>query len=889
MLFFKKRSFSLYKASDPSGNVILLVILFILICLFPGCSVKGLLLSPFKFIFFIIKLAGIPFIIYLVIRMMLVKWSSHFMKKKSAGVTDEAITDNKELINSSTEINFREFSETEDISISKEQGINLLHALNTGQQTWVIFKKSVGFFLIGTVIIFFLSKPLFGEFKFASPIFMLLSALIMYLFVKLRVKATRRISLKLSIMNYSILSLLYSYDVFVFLDMREDANGILWLFMILPVSLVVYLVYGFSKIKKQLSQTNNQQLLILRVFGSDQNTAFLFREISRTWRFLGSFVTIADPSYIRYQYSISSRENRRVFFNLFLLYFFLLIPSFALVDYYLIGYFPTWFIIFWVNLSTLQVIFIIGLLIMLLVLPVFLISISRITVKRFIRSIPLLNKKIDSIRTNIRSISATYKNFTLYCFDNVWKKAVQQILPVSKAVLMDLRGFTPGRRGCKYEIGLLIDSYPINKIVFLADEGPSIEAIKEIVKEQWKMMSAGSPNKNIHNPELKIYFVREEDKADINRIIALLTMGLEDTGNLSPIDQNTTDKNSFVNSLKMAIGRLATGISLTSDSMVIKKQHTYIKKAMNRVGFFEKWDLKLARPSVAKIFIPLLGIFLFVSFVLEIMPFFKAFSKYKNPGKIEAVQMKRSTIYPAAVPDSVMINITITDTSNHNLTMGSDKYKTALSWQLEIMGGKPGRAFRYDNAKIISEAENGRSLANYDKRDLNLDDKFPMGTKANSGLVLAATTITNENVKGKIIIDNQTLFHSGVEPIKRIKGTMDLYFILPEQKLIVQRPDSLLSKEGLLEIIVDDSLTSKRFWIERTNDGVVTFFIRSEMDEYEIHVFNTKGEINLQLQNNNTLWTTSYSDLNNSWIEIIPKKMFRKESWSFEKQFLPVH
>ena len=889
MSFFKKRSFSFCLANGSAGNVIVPVVLFMLLCLLPGCSVKGLLLSPFKFIFFIIKLAGIPFIIYLVIRMMLVKWSSHFMKKISSAVTDEKNTDNKELANSSTEINFREFSETEDITISKVQGINLLRALNTGQQTWVIFKKSVGFFLIGTVVIFFLSKILFGEFKFASPIFMLLSALIMYLFVKLRFKATRRISLKLSIMSYSILLLLYIYTVFVAFEMPEDAKGILWLFLILPVSLVVYIVFGFSKIKKQLSQTNNQQLLILRVFGSDQNTAFLFREMSRTWRFLGSFVTIADPSYIRYQYSLSSRENRRVFFNLFLLYFFLLMPSFALIDYYLIGYFPAWFIIFWVKLSMLQVIFIIGLLVMLLVLPVFLISISRITVKRFIASISLLNKKIDSIKTNTRSISSTYKNFTLYCFDNIWKKAVQQMLPISKAVLMDLRGFTPGRRGCKYEIGLLIDSYPINKIVFLADEGPGIEAIKEIIKEQWKMMSSGSPNRNIQNPELKIYFVREEDKADINRIIALLTMSLEYPGNISPVDQNTIEQNSFVNSLKMAIGRLATGISLIGDSMIIKKQHTYIKKAVNRVGFFEKWDLKLARPSVAKIFIPLLGVFLFASFVLEIMPFFKAFSKYKNPDKIEAVQTKRSIIFPAAITDSLMINISITDTSKHNFTMGGEKYKTMLSWKLEISGAKPGRAFKYDNAKIIAEAENGRSVANYDKRDLDLDNRLPMGTEANSGLVLAATTNTNENVKRKIIIDNQTLFHSDVEPIRRIKVTMDLYFILPEQKLVVQRPDSLLPKEGLLEIIVSDSITSKRFWIERTNDGAITFFIRSEMDEYEIHILNTSGEINLRQQNNNTLWTTSYADIKNSWIEVIPKKLLRKESWSFEKQFLPEH
>ena len=882
---YKKKYFPSYQAKSTAENLIVSLVLFMLICMLPGCSVKNLLLFPVKFIVFIIKLAGIPFIIYLLIRMTMVKWSSFFMKKKSTHVPDEIADEKKELANSPAEINFREFSETEDITISKHQGIGLVQAINTGLQTWIIFKKSVGFLLLGTVFIFFLSKILFGEFKYGSPILVLLTTLIMYLFVKIRFKATRRVSLKLCIISYSILFLFYYYFFGVFAYAPEVLSGIVWLFLVLIIFALAYIVYEFLKIKRQISLSDNQQLLILRVFGSDHNTAFLFREISRTWRFIGSFVTIADPSYIRYQYSLSSRENRRMFFNLFLLYFFLLLVSYGIIEEYIIGYCPTWLIIFWEKLSALQVIFIIGVLAMLLGLPVFLISISRITSKRFIPSLTLLNKKTDNIKSNKRSISGTYKNFTLYCFDNIWKKAVQQILPVSKAVLMDLRGFTPGRKGCRYEIGLLIDKYPINKIVFLADEGPGIEAIKEMVKEQWKNMSALSPNSNIKNPELKIYFVREEDKADINRIIALLTMSLEYQENIPQTKQNIIVENSLKNYLRKAIGNLGAGLTLNDDSMIINKQYYHIKKPKNSVSFFEKWDLKLAKPSAGKIFIPLLGFFLITSFVIQVIPFARSFSKYNNPIKITAAPAKRPGIYVAnTAEDSLFIDIKIGDTSKQNVSWGNNKYKTILFWTLKITGGKPSRAFKYDSLKIISETEDGKFLTNLDPREFDLRSDRTQTEYVSSRLISSVTTNANEKNNGRIIFTTQTLFPSTIQPIKRIKGSMDLFFILPEQKFIVRRPDSLLSKAGLLEIILNDSMTSKRFWLERTNDDEIILFTLSDMDECEIHFYTEDGELIFKEVNNNT-WTTSYSKLENSWIEIIPKKTVRKESFSFEKEF----
>lgn len=55
------------------------------------------------------------------------------------------------------------------------------------------------------------------------------------------------------------------------------------------------------------------------------------------------------------------------------------------------------------------------------------------------------------------------------CHDNTWKLTVTEYARRSNVILMDLRGFSEERMGCKYEVDFLFDHVPISKLVFLVN------------------------------------------------------------------------------------------------------------------------------------------------------------------------------------------------------------------------------------------------------------------------------------------------------------------------------------------------------------------------------------------------------------------------------------
>jgi hypothetical protein len=805
----------------------------------------------------------------------MVRLSTRFMKRKSKKAGEDTQDEKKEFTKPTTQISFKEFSETDDIFLTNKQSENLELAINTGVHTWNIFNKSVGFMLLGCVFIFITSKFLFGEFKFASPIWVLITTFIMYLLVRSRYRAMKRITLTICIASYSPLLLLYGL-YFVNGYAPNDKDTVARLFFILILAAVSYIIYGFLKLKKKAAPVGNKQLLILRVFGTDYNTAFLFREISRTWRFLGSFVTIADPSYIRYQYSLSSRENRRLFFNLFIFYFiFLGIVTYNIKDQ-LSVYFPSWLLLLWIKLPILQFMFIMGVLTMLAVLPVLLVSLTVITYRRFIPSLEALNKTIQKIISNKRSFSSTYKNFTLFCFDNVWKNAVKGSLPVSKAVLMDLRGFVPERRGCQYEIGLLINNYPVNKIVFLADEGSAVETIKEIVREEWNNMTANSPNHTIQDPELKIYYVREEDKKDINRIVALLTMGFEYSEVTAQATKSIAREIPAKERITKAAAFYSAGITTTEDGILIRKEK-YFVKTKNKIGFFEKWDIRLARPSAAKIFIPILFILLMGGLIYQAIPFAKSFSKYKNPVRVLAMNGPKVLNIHSPL-DSSVINFFATENEHpgENGSIGGQRYDSVLAWHMQITGGEPGNAYKYSIINIITKTSNNTEL--FTEQIENNISRYATSYHSKGGLI--------NKQEGMIRIENKTYLFPNVHVIDSITGTIELSYIEPNQKYIVNRLDSLLSINGVLEIKIPDREPARKIWLEKSSADKEMFelLLPDYMEDYELHIFNARGEINyVPVMNNYNVWRFRNSELENAWMEIIPNSLFKTDSLSFRK------
>ncbi len=121
----------------------------------------------------------------------------------------------------------------------------------------------------------------------------------------------------------------------------------------------------------------------------------------------------------------------------------------------------------------------------------------------FIESRAKLEQRVQQIDT-APDPDGRYRIQTLYCYDDTWQPAVQQLLARSDAVLMDLRGFTADNLGCRIEIQMLRDRMPLERVVFAVDSGTNTDDLRAILAEARARTAAGSPNagQEAHEPRL---------------------------------------------------------------------------------------------------------------------------------------------------------------------------------------------------------------------------------------------------------------------------------------------------------------------------------------------------------------------------------------------------
>jgi hypothetical protein len=80
------------------------------------------------------------------------------------------------------------------------------------------------------------------------------------------------------------------------------------------------------------------------------------------------------------------------------------------------------------------------------------------------------------------------------CHGTIWKAAIDEILRRVDLVVLDLSGFMPKNIGIGYELQRVIDFFPIERIVFLADPSSSKRFLRDQIQAAWQKMAAMSPN-----------------------------------------------------------------------------------------------------------------------------------------------------------------------------------------------------------------------------------------------------------------------------------------------------------------------------------------------------------------------------------------------------------
>ena len=100
--------------------------------------------------------------------------------------------------------------------------------------------------------------------------------------------------------------------------------------------------------------------------------------------------------------------------------------------------------------------------------------------------------------------------------------AVAEFTAASDVVLMDLRGFSTSNQGCRTEMELIFDSFPVSKIVFLVDTDSDMRGVEAAIRERWESMSKDSPNLSLREPTVKIYQSKDQSANDVKALINVL-------------------------------------------------------------------------------------------------------------------------------------------------------------------------------------------------------------------------------------------------------------------------------------------------------------------------------------------------------------------------------
>ncbi len=115
-----------------------------------------------------------------------------------------------------------------------------------------------------------------------------------------------------------------------------------------------------------------------------------------------------------------------------------------------------------------------------------------------------------------------YRVNEFFCHNNTWRMTMRKLAAESDDILMDLRGFSPLRRGCIYEIEQLLNLVPLRKLVFITDETFRHSFIYETFQRLWANMSPNSPNKHSKQPTIRFISIQSRVDVSVQALLQLL-------------------------------------------------------------------------------------------------------------------------------------------------------------------------------------------------------------------------------------------------------------------------------------------------------------------------------------------------------------------------------
>ncbi|MBE0625484.1 MAG: hypothetical protein IH606_11785 [Burkholderiales bacterium] len=115
-----------------------------------------------------------------------------------------------------------------------------------------------------------------------------------------------------------------------------------------------------------------------------------------------------------------------------------------------------------------------------------------------------------------------YRINEFFCHNDTWQITMERLAAMSDALLMDLRSFSPANQGCIFELGRLINSVDLNRVVFLVDHTTDRAFLESTLLGLWQTMSADSPNQSAGAPPIKLFRIERQSGSELKTLLRFL-------------------------------------------------------------------------------------------------------------------------------------------------------------------------------------------------------------------------------------------------------------------------------------------------------------------------------------------------------------------------------
>lgn len=115
-----------------------------------------------------------------------------------------------------------------------------------------------------------------------------------------------------------------------------------------------------------------------------------------------------------------------------------------------------------------------------------------------------------------------YRVNEYFCHANTWQMTMIRLAAQTKAVLMDLRSFSPANQGCLYELQELLRNVPLIRILLVIDDTTDQIFLEQTLHRLWKGIDQNSLNLRLPSPDIRMFRLSYRDSGEVRVLLSLL-------------------------------------------------------------------------------------------------------------------------------------------------------------------------------------------------------------------------------------------------------------------------------------------------------------------------------------------------------------------------------